>query len=150
MSKFVYPAIFSWSSEDCTYYVTFPDIESCFTDGDSIAEAMENASDALNLMLYYTEKTGEALPEPTPLEKVPVPANGFVNLVMADTAAYQEVIERENNPINYARKKAGMNIKQLAALLDAPYRTVQEWNAGRRMPPKWVQNLIVDKIQATV
>ena len=115
MSKFVYPAIFSWSSEDCTYYVTFPDIESCFTDGDSIAEAMENASDALNLMLYYMEKTGEALPEPTPLEKVPVPANGFVNLVMADTAAYQEVIERENNPINYARKKAGMNIKQLAA-----------------------------------
>ena len=44
---------------------------------------------------------------------------------MADTVAYQEVIDRENNPIKYAMKKAGLNIKKLSLLLDAPYRTVQ-------------------------
>ena len=27
--------------------------------------------------------------------------------------------------------------------LNAPYRTVQEWNAGRRTPPKWIQQLII-------
>ena len=44
----------------------------------------------------------------------------------------------ENNPIKYARKKAGLNIKKRSELLGAPYRTVQDWNAGRCMPPGWV------------
>ena len=48
----------------------------------------------------------------------------------------------------YARKKAGLNMKKLADLLGAPYRTVQDWNAGRRMPPDWVQRLIIEKIEA--
>ena len=71
-----------------------------------------------------------------------------MSLVAADTDAYREIIERENNPIKYARKQAGLNIKMLAELLGAPYRTVQEWNAGRRLPPPWVQRLIVEKIEA--
>lgn len=54
----------------------------------------------------------------------------------------------ENNPIKYARKKAGLNIKKLSELFGAPYRTVQDWNAGRRMPPGWVQRLIVEKIES--
>ena len=79
---------------------------------------------------------------------IPVPKDGFVNLVTADTEAYQKIIDRENNPIKYAREQAGLNIKALADLLGAPYRTVQDWNAGRRMPPKWMQALIVEKIEA--
>ena len=67
---------------------------------------------------------------------------------LEDTAAYQEVIDRENNPIEYARKKAGLNIKQLAELLHAPYRTVQDWNTAQHMPPKWVQSLIIEKIES--
>lgn len=51
----------------------------------------------------------------------------------------------ENNPIKYARKKAGLNIKKLSELLGTLYRTVQDWNAGRRMPPGWVPRLIVEK-----
>lgn len=47
------------------------------------------------------------------------------------------------------RIKAGLNIKGLAELLHAPYRTVQDWNAGKRMPPKWMQKLIVEKIETT-
>ncbi len=54
----------------------------------------------------------------------------------------------ENNPIKYARKKAGLNIKKRSELLGVPYRTVQDWNAGRRMPPGWVQRLIVEKIES--
>ena len=47
------------------------------------------------------------------------------------------------------RIKAGLNIKGLAELLHAPYRTVQDWNAGKRMPPTWMPNLIVEKIEIT-
>ena len=39
-------------------------------------------------------------------------------------------------------------MKKLADLLGAPYRTVQDWNAGRRMPPDWVQRLIIEKFEA--
>lgn len=96
MAKYIYPAIFTWSDEDKTYYITFPDINNCFTDGETVIEALENASDALNLMIYDLESNNMPIPEATPLEDVPAPEKGFVNLVLADTVAYQEVIEREN------------------------------------------------------
>ena len=148
MAKYIFPVVFTWNENDKTYYVTFPDLDNCFTDGTTMPEAMENASDVLNLMLCDMEATGAAIPKATNAEEVPAPEKGFVNLIMADTAAYQEVINRENNPIKYAMKKAGLNIKKLSELLDAPYRTVQEWNSGRRMPPEWCQRLIIEKIEA--
>ena len=54
--------------------------------------------------------------------------------------------EEKRNPIRDARLKAGLNIKQLSELLGAPYRTVQEWNAGRHLPPEWMARLIVAEI----
>lgn len=150
MSKYIFPATFQWDEKDKVYYVNFPDVDGCFTDGATLTEAMENADDVLNLMVWNMEQQKQAIPEPTPRDKIKVPENGFVNLVVADTDAYQDVIDRENNPIKYARKKAGLNVKGLADLLGAPYRTVQEWNAGNRMPPKWVQRLIIEKIEANM
>ena len=146
MAKYSFPAVFA-PAEEGGYLITFPDLENCFTDGDTTEEALENASDALNLMLY--DEKPENIPQPTPIEKVKAPNGGFVSLVLADTTAYKEIIERKNNPIRYARKKAKLNIKQLADLLGAPYRTVQEWNAGHRMPPKWVERLVIEKIEST-
>ena len=52
----------------------------------------------------------------------------------------------ENNPLKEAREKAGLNIKQLAELLEAPYRTVQDWNAGKHLPPAWMTKILVDEI----
>ena len=57
MSKYVYPAIFAWNDEDQVYYVTFPDAKNWFTDGSTVAEAMENATDVLNLMLLHLEES---------------------------------------------------------------------------------------------
>lgn len=54
-------------------------------------------------------------------------------------------MEKEN-PIREARLKAGLSIKALADLLEAPYRTVQEWNAGRSKPVDWAQKLILEKL----
>ena len=102
MAKYIFPAVFSWSDEDKTYCVTFPDLENCFTDGATMAEAVENATDVLNLMLCDMEKTDKEIPAATKVEDIQMPAKGFVNLIMADTAAYQEVIARENNPTRYA------------------------------------------------
>ncbi len=46
-----------------------------------------------------------------------------------------------------ARLRAGLNIKQVAELIGAPYATVVDWNNGRRTPPEWLQRLIVEKIE---
>lgn len=147
--KYAYPALISWSEEDKVYYVTFPDIEGGFTDGASLPEAIENAGDVLNLMLWTMEHEGKAIPSASAMSDVKKTKDtDIITLVAADTVAYQEVMDRENNPIKYAREKAGLNIKKLAELLGAPYRTVQDWNAGRRMPPEWVQRLIIEKIES--
>ena len=53
----------------------------------------------------------------------------------------------QTNPIKEARIRAGLSIKELAELLGAPYRTVQEWNAGRSKPVEWAERLIIDKLE---
>ncbi len=53
----------------------------------------------------------------------------------------------QTNPIKEARIKAGLSIKELSELLGAPYRTVQEWNAGRSKPVDWAERLIVEKLE---
>lgn len=153
MAKYVYPAIFSWNEDDKVYYVTFPDADNWFTDGGTVAEAMENATDVLNLMLLHLEKehrTSE-IPAPTPInEIIKASPKDIVTLVAADTEMYAEQLAIQENPIRHAREQAGLNIKQLANLLGAPYRTVQDWNAGRQSPPKWVERLVIDKIHAAI
>ena len=146
MAKYVYPAVFAPAAEG-GYVVTFPDWGGA-TQGDTVAEAIEMAADFLGLAVWTAESNAQELPAATALEKVAAPQHGFVNLIAVDTDVYAEIIERENNSIKYARKKAGLNMKKLADLLGAPYRTVQDWNAGRRMPPDWVQRLIIEKIEA--
>ena len=64
MAKYVYPAIFS-PSEDGGFDVSFPDVSGCYTEGATLAEAVEQAKDALCLMLYDMEERGETLPVPT-------------------------------------------------------------------------------------
>lgn len=153
MAKYVYPAIFSWSNDDNTYLVTFPDAKNWFTDGRTVAEAMENATDVLNLMLLHMEEEHreQERPAPSNIHAVhPKNPDDIVTLVAADTDAYAEKLSAEENPIRHAREKAGLNIKQLANLLGAPYRTVQDWNAGRQFPPKWVEQLVIDKIHAAI
>lgn len=148
MAKYVYPAIFT-PAEEGGYVVTFPDWEGA-TQGEDKADAIDMANDWMNMTCWSAEHEGKSFSEPTPVESIKAPEGGFVNLCLADTVAYNEVVERENNPIKYARRKAGLNIKGLADLLGAPYRTVQEWNAGRQMPPQWVQRLVLEKINATI
>jgi predicted RNase H-like HicB family nuclease len=55
MAKYVYPAIFT-KEKDGGYSVCFPDVESCYTDGDDMADALEMAEDVLCLMLYDMER----------------------------------------------------------------------------------------------
>ena len=62
--KYAYPAIFREES-DGLYSVEFPDLEGCFTSGETLPDAIEMAEDALCLMLYDMEEDGETIPAPS-------------------------------------------------------------------------------------
>ena len=64
MSKYVYPAIFT-SEPDGGYSVYFPDLEGCYTCGDTLADALFMAEDALALILYGYEKDQRPIPQPS-------------------------------------------------------------------------------------
>lgn len=91
--KYAYPAVFTYEKSEGVYYVRFPDIKNCFTDGRSVAEALEMGEDALTLMLCQMEDDGIRLPEPTDIKKISLGENETATLVFADTDEYR----REND-----------------------------------------------------
>lgn len=45
------------------------------------------------------------------------------------------------------RENTGMNRKEFAEHLQIPYRTVQDWELGRRQAPVYIYNLIREKME---
>lgn len=145
--KYAYVALFD--AEDGGYNVTFADCEEWYTCGSDIADAVKMATDVLNLWLTDYEDEGKPIPPATPIEQIEPDDNQLIRLIHADTDQYRQLLKDiDGNPIRYAREQAGMNIKELADYLGAPYRTVQDWNSGKNRPPKWCEKLIVDAIWA--
>lgn len=88
MAKYVYPAIFE--KEGDLYSITFPDLPNCISSGEGVQEAVENAADALCLILYHMEQNGEAIPEASDPVNMKVQKNSFVSLVGCDTIEYEK------------------------------------------------------------
>lgn len=49
--------------------------------------------------------------------------------------------------IKRARQRAGLSQKELSELLEVPKRTIENWDNGSRKPPKWVEKLIIEKLE---
>ena len=88
-SRYVYPAIFT-PEDNGGYSVLFPDLEGCYTCGDSLADSLEMAQDALALVLYGYEKDGRAIPEPSNRNDIVLQENEFINYVPCDTMIYRK------------------------------------------------------------
>ncbi len=94
MAKYVYPAIFS-PSEDGGFTVSFPDVSGCYTEGDTLAEAIEQAKDALCLMLYDLEEREASIPVPTSINDVVTESGDIVSLVACDTLEYRKFFDKK-------------------------------------------------------
>lgn len=88
MSKYVYPAIFTKEGEQ--YSITFPDIENCFTQGEDLQDGIDNAQDALCLMLYHMERDNKTIPPATEIKEITTDKNSFATLVSCDTFEYEK------------------------------------------------------------
>ena len=75
-----YPAIFH-NAEEGGFWVTFPDIPECLTEGDNISEAYKMAYEALGLALSERIKNNESLPVPSSPRTIPVNEDEYPILV---------------------------------------------------------------------
>ena len=53
MAKYVYPAVFT-EEEDGGYSISFPDIPSCYTQGEDMIDGMDAANDVLKERLHVS------------------------------------------------------------------------------------------------
>lgn len=84
MAKYAYPAVFTLEQDGC-YSINFPDLEGCYTCGDSLEDGIEMAADALALVLYGYEKDAKEIPAPSAPASISLNDNEFVNFIACDT-----------------------------------------------------------------
>lgn len=87
MEKLFYPAVFH-PEEDGGFSVYFPDLLGCVTEGDTLAEAIEMAEDALGIYLYTLKEDKEKAPDPSSPADIKVEGRDFVSIIEYDEVAY--------------------------------------------------------------
>lgn len=88
MNKLFYPAIFH-TAEESGFWVSFPDLPECLTEGDDMQDAYEMAVEALGLCLTERKKDGEVIPDPTEINKIDT-EDGVLVIVEFDMLEYQK------------------------------------------------------------
>ena len=83
--KTAYPAIIH--AEDEGYWVEFPDLEGCFSDGDTLADAASNASEALGMYICSLMERNIDVPRPSDPRSVHAD-DGMVTIVATEPLAY--------------------------------------------------------------
>jgi antitoxin HicB len=89
MNKLFYPALFH-KAEEGGFWVSFPDLPECFTQGEDMEQAYEMAVEALGLALSYKEENKEEIPSPTSVDKLEQEKNSFLVIVEFDMLAYKK------------------------------------------------------------
>ena len=83
----VYSAVFE--QDPVGYGIYFPDIEGAVTQGTTIEEGINNASDALGMMLADLIENEIPLPQPTNINEIKIDENTqFKTLISVDLADY--------------------------------------------------------------
>lgn len=89
MNKLFYPAIFH-SAEEGGFWVTFPDLPECVTEGDNMEQAYEMASDALGLALTSRTAEKQKIPAASEPGKISVDPDSFLIVIEFDMASYKK------------------------------------------------------------
>ncbi len=115
----VYPAIFH---EEDGYWVEFPDLSGCVTEGNTIEEAMSMAQEALGLWLVSQMEMGNGLPAPSAITDIHAD-DGIVTYVSTDIDAYRRdtraVKKMLSIPAWLAKEAEARNISLSKVLQDA-------------------------------
>ena len=89
MKKLFYPAIFH-KAEEGGFWVTFPDIPECMTQGDDMQQAYEMAVDALGLAITCREEEKAVIPVASEPCNITTGADEFCAVIEFDMLAYKK------------------------------------------------------------
>lgn len=127
----IYPALFH-KDEEGGYWVEFPDIPGCLTEGKTQAEALNMAGDAL--FVWFADDSQE-YPTPSNVKDIHVQDDDFVSLVKAepyendDAIKFRAAIEVENG---LAFRQ--LNKTQAAMILGVDSSYFSHITTGRKTP----------------
>lgn len=88
MNKLFYPALFH-EAEEGGFWVTFPDIPECMTQGDDMQQAYEMAVEALGLSLASMEDEKAEIPVASRPQDIQSEVDSFLVVVEFDMAEYR-------------------------------------------------------------
>lgn len=88
MNKLFYPALFH-EAEEGGFWVTFPDIPECMTQGDDMQQAYEMAVEALGLSLASMEDEKTEIPVASRPQDIQSEVDSFLVVVEFDMAEYR-------------------------------------------------------------
>ena len=86
--KFFYPALFH-KEDDGGFWVSFPDIPECLTQGTDMSQAYEMAVDALGLALEDRMKENN-IPVPTSIDFLVIAENSYPVIIEFDLLEYKK------------------------------------------------------------
>ncbi len=91
MKKLYYPAVFH-IAEEGGFWITFPDIPECMSEGDNLEEAYKMASDALGLAITSRMEDREEIPTPSQITSIDLSENKdeFVAIIEFDLEEYRK------------------------------------------------------------
>ena len=89
MKKFFYPALFH-KAEEGGFWISFPDIPECLTQGNDMSQAYEMAIDALGLALTCREKEQQPLPASSDPTTITLEPDSFLVVIEFDMLAYKK------------------------------------------------------------
>lgn len=121
--RLVYPVIISKEKSDNYYDVYIPDLE-INTEGETIADAIEMARDAIGLKcLTLDEDNSKPFPDASEISEVKCEDTEFITLVDVDYSEYKKQysmkVVRRNvtlpSWINYEAEKSGVNVSAILA-----------------------------------
>ncbi len=84
---YTYPGIIH---EDLTnnkhngYWIEFPDLDGCFSDGDTLDELLKNAEEAIELFVLCELEEGRKLPKASSIKDIDCNKDGYTTLVRTD------------------------------------------------------------------
>ena len=87
MMKTAYPAIVH--AEEGGLWVEFPDLEGCFSQGDTLPEAIANAADALGGYLCSLMDRGITAPTASDIKAIDA-GNDFATVIVTDPLSYKK------------------------------------------------------------
>lgn len=87
--KLFYPALFH-KTEKGGFWISFPDIPECLTEGDDMSQAYEMAKDALGLSLESRIEEGDTLPAPSDPSNISIEDDAFLVVVEFDQLEYRK------------------------------------------------------------